>query len=475
MANRREVVRGLSAIGATSLVDGCGGRAVISGSTNPQPVPVGLLTPASVWVSRAKIGAIGPSFAGLSYEKSSMTVSRFTPENVDLVVMFRDLGPSVLRLGGESVDRTQWTPVGGGRTAGQVAPADIDALAGFLQLSGWSVLYGVNLATSTPAAAAGEVTYAAQTLGDSLRGIEFGNQCDMYQDRYFKSWTLHDFERRWERFRNAVFEVQPNIPIAGPASAAHVESWTLPFGQDVSAAQIALLTQHYYRGSGQSATEAELISPDANLVQELATLKAGAAVIGVPFRITETNSFYGRGAGDVSDSYASALWVIDHLFNIALGGAIGVNLHGGGERAYTPIADIDGSVVEARPEYYGILLFTRVGQGTLLEATVVGSGLNITAYAVRSITGALNIVVVNKETARHLSLSLHCGDTVNSAELLLLTGPSLAAKDGGALIQGAAVPKDGSFSPAAAYTLKRSGSTVSCYLPAMSAGLIRAS
>ena len=64
----------------------------------------------------------------------------------------------------------------------------------------------------------------------------------------------------------------------------------------------------------------------------------------------------------MSNSYASSLWVIDFLFNAALGGATGVNMHGGGNSpGYTPIADDSGAVIEARPEYYGLLLFTLAG------------------------------------------------------------------------------------------------------------------
>lgn len=476
--NRRAAVQALGALGIAALADGASARSLIAPATsNPQPTPPGLLTPVSVWVSRASIGTIGPRFAGLSYEKDSMAVPRFTPDNADLICLFTGLGRSLLRLGGNSVDQIQWAPSGPGRARGQVAPADVDALAGFLQLSGWSVLYGVNLATSTPEAAAAEVKYVAQTLGSTLYGIEIGNECDMYRGHYFQQWTLHDFEQRWRQFRAAIAAVLPNIVVTGPGCGENVGSWTIPFGQDVSSAQIALLTQHYYRGNGQSptATEAALISPDDRLTKELAQLKAGAASIGVPFRITETNSFYNGGASGVSNSYASALWIIDHLFNMALGAAVGANLHGGGHSdGYTPIADSAGTVIEARPAYYGLLLFALAGQGTLIETTVVAPDLNVTAYALRSANAGLSIVMVNKESERDLTVQLHCGDPLHSAELLLLTGASLDAKSG-ATIQGAAVPRDGSFKPNPAYTLRSSGAVVSCYLPAKSAALIKVS
>jgi hypothetical protein len=304
-------VAGLVMIDA--LIGGCGGgsaassAAASSSPSNPQPLPSGVLTAATVSVSASEIGTIGAGFAGLSYEKDSMAVPRFTPDNTDLIGMFTRLGPSLLRIGGNSVDKTQWTPNGAGQTSGEVAPADVDALAGFLQASGWTVLYGVNLATSTPAAAAAEVAYAVQSLGANLYGIEIGNEPDLYGGNYFSPWTLQDFEQRWEQFRAAIVQAAPTVKLTGPASAGNVATWTVPFGQYVGSGQIILLTQHYYRGNGQSAssTVADLVSPDPNLISELGTLKAGAAAIGVPFRITETNSFYNGGADGVSDSYAS--------------------------------------------------------------------------------------------------------------------------------------------------------------------------
>jgi hypothetical protein len=190
------------------------------------------------------------------------------------------------------------------------------------------------------------------------------------------------------------------VPITGPASAGSESSWTVPFGQFATKSEITLLTQHYYRANGElpTSTAAFLITPDATLVNDLAILQTGAIGIGIPYRMSECNSFYNGGSNGVSDSYASSLWVIDYLFNCAQGGASGVNFHGGGNSAgYTPIADSSGTVVGARPEYYGILLFTLAGTGTLYPTQVSAGSLNVTAYAVKTSIGGLNVVIVNKD------------------------------------------------------------------------------
>ena len=108
-------------------------------------------------------GVIPPRFMGLSYEKFAISYAYFHPSNQNLIALFRRLGDGVLRIGGGSVDRVLWTPNSEGATHAQVTPANIEALAGFLQATGWRCLYGVNLATSTPALAAEEVAYAARS------------------------------------------------------------------------------------------------------------------------------------------------------------------------------------------------------------------------------------------------------------------------------------------------------------------------
>jgi hypothetical protein len=452
-------------------------------------VPTGPLTQSSLTVTAASTGSIGPAFAGLSYEKSTLYGPLFNGSNANLIGMFDRLGASVLRVGGNSVDRNVWTPNGPGQTPGQIAPSDVNSLAAFVKAAGWQCLYGINLGgaaagATTPALAAAEVAYAAQQFGSSLLGIEIGNEPDLYGDagNYFAgNWSLSQLLTLWGQFRTAILASTPGVPITGPADAGHESSWTVPFGQTVTASEITLLTQHYYRANGElpTSTAAYLITPDPTLISNLAILESGAQGIGIPYRMSECNSFYNGGASGVSDSYASSLWVIDYLFNCAQGGAVGVNFHGGGDGpGYTPIADSNGAVVEARPEFYGILLFTLAGQGTLYATQLNAGSLNATAYAVKTSSG-LNLVIVNKDSTQNLQLSVELPSSASSATLVEMTqsssgatGPELSATSG-VTIQNASVNADGSFSPQAAYTLTVSGSQLTCYVPALSAVLIQ--
>jgi hypothetical protein len=419
---------------------------------------------------------------GLSYEKTAMTYSYFHESNQHLIALFRRLGDGVLRIGGASVDQVMWTPDATG-THFQVTPVEIKALAVFLHETGWLCLYGVNFATSTPAQAAEEVAYVVSVLGSNLLGIEIGNEPDEYglPGSFFAgNWTFEDYFARWNMFRSAILQSAPNVAITGPAVAGgnHITTWTLPFGQQATAADITLLTQHYYRdyysasGGAPTPTAAFLISPDSQLTSELAILDGGAQQLGIPYRISECNSFDNGGVPGVSNSYASSLWVIDFLFDVALGGGTGVNMHGGGRSpGYTPIADDDGGVVEARPEYYGLLLFALAGPGTLLETQLAAGTVDATAYAVRTASGGLNLVVVNKDTVQNMTLTIATNQNIQSATLQTMTGASLAATSG-VTIQGATVNPDGSFFPASADTLTPAGTQTTCFIPALTAALI---
>lgn len=443
-------------------------------SSNSPTMPSGPVTPVTVTVTDTAIGVIGPAFAGLSYEKAQMANPFFSPQNANAIGLFRLIKPSLLRIGGNSVDRTTWMPNGRGRTSGQVAPSDIDALAGFLSATGWQVLYGVNLAQSTPALAAAEVAYAVQALGSSLYGIEVGNEIDLYHGKYFPSnWGFSDYLALWQSFVAAIRQQSPAVPLTGPVAASNVSGYVAPFAQE-EGKNVILLSDHYYRANGQLPTSNIdlLISPDAHIVTQAKAMLAVSQSVDVPYRFAETNSFYNGGATNVSDSYASALWVIDHLFACASNGAQGINLHGGGNSGgYTPIADSNGAVVEARPEFYGVILFTLAGEGLLQQTIVNAGGINATAYAIKAASGALSIIINNKDQTQSLNVTIQLRQPASPARMIQMTCPSLSATTG-VTIQGAAIEPNGAFSPGLATPLQASGSTVTCYVGPITAALI---
>jgi hypothetical protein len=420
------------------------------------------------------VAQIGPGFAGLSYEKSHMQDGFFRGDNAALVALLRLLGPSVLRIGANAVDRTMWETAPVADAGATITKADVDGFAALIKAAGWSAIYGVNMKTSTPTYASEEAAYAVTQLGGNLYGLEIGNEPDLYPSSVVSSYS--DFKTKWESFASGIKAggAGSNVAFTGPASAANYSTWTIPFAND-EGSNITLLTQHYYRANGQdpSSTLDLLLQPDPNLVNELKKLSAAAKSnnIANAFRCGECNSFYNGGAAGVSDEYGTALWAIDFLFTNAQYGASGVNFHGG-NNVYTPIAnDANGNVVEARPLYYGMLVFSLAGTGAMLGTQVSVSNINFTAYAVQPGDGSTNVVLVNKDGSNGVQASVDMGASISSASVIYLTAPSLDATSG-ITLAGTAVNPDGTWNHSPPYALSSTGTQYSVLVPPGSAALV---
>ncbi len=480
--SRRRILESLAGTAAFSLLNG----RVFAFPAASQPTPQGQLAQASVAVSGSPSGAIGPAFAGFSYEKAELVHPLFRPSNRNLIALFKLLGPSLLRVGGDSSDKMVWTPNGRGQKWPQVAPSDVASLAGFVKATGWQCLYTVNLggsanASTSPQLAADEVAYAVKVFGPSLYGIEIGNEPDSYNKprRQYdgQEWSLQKYEALWNEYRSAILARSPNVMITGPA-AGHLADWTIPFTKDQGKDKDSLLTDHYYANHNHSEpyfTPQVLISPDPQLQKNLQMMRDASKETGIPFRISETNSYTSDFHG-TTDTFASTLWAIDYLFECAQGGAQGVNFHSAKTVGYTPIADDENNVLEVRPEYYGILFFTLAGKGPIYPTKVSAGSHDVSAYAVKTSTG-WSVVIVNKDLSQGLRATVQLPQNVNSANLIMVNqgegGPPNLAATSGVTIQGSQISTDGRFSPGEPYELPARGSQISCFVPAISAVLIR--
>jgi hypothetical protein len=427
------------------------------------------------------VGKIAPGYLGFSYEKSHLTDSFFTGKNAPLIALFKLLGPSVLRLGGNSVDATSWSataaPTMGGTIGTQIGTADVDSLQDLLNATGWKTIYAVNLKTSTPAAAAAEATYANQKLGSNLYAWEIGNEIDHYAGTYASKVA------KWEGEADAIRAAIPSAPLSGPAAGTDWMGTAVPFAKS-EADKIFLLTMHYYRGNGHvaSATMAQLLAPDPGLLTMLHALSGAtiANTISGSYRLDECNSYFGHGSPGVSNAYGAALWAIDFLFIGAENGSTGVNFHGGGPGQdgptpflYTPIEEANGAVTGVQPIFYGILFTALAGNGNVLATTAKAGTLNFTAYALKQADGSTNVILDNKDANSPVEASVDVGAPVASAAAVYLRGPSLAATSGVTLADGS-VSAAGAWTPSSSYALPVAGNTVTVVVPPASAALVHA-
>ncbi len=83
----------------------------------------------------------------------------------------------------------------------------------------------------------------------------------------------------------------------------------------------------------------------------------------------------------------------------------------------------------------------------------------------------MNVILVNKDSLQNLTLTIQANQTIQTASMQTMTGPSLAAISG-VTIQGATMNNDGTFAPASPGTLTPAAGQTTCFLPALSAALI---
>ena len=306
--------------------------------------------------AKPNTGRLPSGFLGLSMQyKAFEQYAGTNPKSVNpaFLNLIRDIAPDqspVLRFGGDSTDWTWW-PVPGMRTPGGIryslGPQWVDVVRATARALGARLILGINLETDSKAIAKTEALSLLHGLGRSLiAGFELGNEPELYRSgtwyttargvavrgrhgRYPVAAYVPDFER--------ISAVLPgSVPLVGPASGA--PKWVaavMPFV--ASNPRVRLITFHVYpldrcftkRSSPHYPTIPNLLSPAAAQwpVTFLAQAISSARALRLPLRVDELNSVSCKGANGVSNTFASALWAVEALFELAQDGVEGVNIH----------------------------------------------------------------------------------------------------------------------------------------------------
>jgi hypothetical protein len=376
---------------------------------------------------------IGDDFTGLSYESAQLGNPHFfSGANTELAGFIQRLGTSgVLRIGGNTSEYCYWTPdpakrakvqndvrnlesmrtgdkanpaafgMAVGPDTGHKAPAPVHItpeairnLREFLDACGWKLIYGLNMGTGTAEDAADEAARVRDAAGSKLIAFQLCNEPDLFfRNGIRKSdYDFKQFAVEWQHFYQTIRARLPNAPFAGPDTAYNNE-WLVPFAKQFKH-EAGFLSQHYYAEgppTDPSMTIERLLHPNPKLQDEFEGMQATMQESGLPFRLAETNSCYQGGKPGVSDTFASALWSVDLMYQLASAGGMGINFHGGGYGWYTPIAGTQENGFLARPIYYGMLLFAQAGPGQLVESKFepLEQAPLLTAYGLRSNAGAI--------------------------------------------------------------------------------------
>jgi hypothetical protein len=405
-------------------------------------------SPASYEVSVSRTPVTKPlpgDFLGLAVEYNTIPqwVGSGTGSgavNPPLVQLIRNLQPTghpVIRIGGQSTDRSWWPVKGLARPLGVTYVLNkawtkaAHALASTLDAR---LMLGLNLEANRTRIPSQEARHLLGGIGSRyVKSLQLGNEPELYRNTpwyrvsrgkpipwYSKTGTrvfarapgysADDFASEFSRIKPLL----PDVPLAGPETGN--ADWMQDFLQFLSPhSQLRMLTFHDYGNNGCFKTPSESLYPtiphllalDASrdLLDGSAPFVSQAHHDGATFRIDEMGSVTCNGRAGVSDTMASALWVIDALFSVANSGVDGVNLHsypGSVNGLFDFAQSKDGQwTATVHPLYYGTLMFARAAPpGSRQLHTSTGDQSQIRSWATIGADHRVRVMLINTGQSR---------------------------------------------------------------------------
>jgi glycosyl hydrolase family 79 len=456
------------------------------------------------------------NFLGLALEFNEIRkLAGPTPQSVNplFAQLLKNLDPAGrpnIRIGGQSTDRVWWPvrgiaqPLGVTYNLSSTWSADARALA---EATDAQYLLGINLEANRTRISQAEADHLVKGIGSAyLDALEIGNEPDLYNVvPWYRTagghplpWYSHDGSPVFARAPTyspqsyveeltRTLKVLPRLPIAGPETGSL--PWANAFDQLVSPrSQVRMLTSHAY-GLNQCVKDPS--SPAYPSVPNLVSLAASRDEVsqigpyvalahrnGAAYRIDEMGSVSCNGRRGVSDTLASALWVMDALFTMAGDGVDGVNLH-----TY-PNSDnglFDFSTAHGHPRasvhplYYGALMFSQAAPaGSRLLRVVSGSHGPLRAWATLAPDHHVRVLLIN-DSLSSSALAVVRTPTASGAAALERLRASSAYATSGLTLGGqtfGATSATGALSPAVAQPVAPHGGTYSVTLAAGSAALL---
>ncbi len=409
--------------------------------------------------SRELVRNVPESFLGISTEYWALPL--FEHHSVQLARVLSLLkvpggGPLILRVGGASADQTFWDPSAKfvPRWAFALTPIWFRQTRRLISRVGARLILDLNFITGTPAVAAHLAVAAQQQLPHgSIAAFEVGNEPDLYDRAYWLK-TLKrqglapgnipaavspgSYVAAFQQYARVLARVAPGVALAGPA-VAHpgIEVGWISTLLRAPHPGLGIVSGHMYPYSACARPSSASYPTIARLLSETATeglvRRVRAAVrlarrAGLPFRLTELNSVTCGGLRHVSNSFATALWAPDALFELLRAGVDGVNVHVREDAVNGAFALRQRGLI-ARPLLYGLLLFARTlgPDAELVRVRVrAPASLHLKVWAVRLGGDVLHVLLIDKgdESATvHLALT-----ATDSATVQRLLAPSVSAR-----------------------------------------------
>jgi hypothetical protein len=382
-------------------------------------------------------------------------------------------GPFLLRVGGDSSDRTLYDPetLRLPRWVFALTHEYVARTALTVRRLHLRVILDLNLITATPQEASTWAVEAQRVMpSGSIIGYEIGNEPDLYSQSFWLSETRGDrfggpvlpraitprtYARDFDKYAAVLAPIAPGIPLLAPALANPRHS--LDFVHALLATRspaLRGLTGHRYPYSGCAFPGSALYPTIAKLLSERATKEMGQSVKPVvqlakrarlSARLTEFNSITCGGLPGVSGAFATALWAPDAIFELMRAGFDGVHLHARQHTINGPFT-FDSHGLRARPLLYGLIMFARtLGPHARLVPLreQIPRSLPLKAWGVKVSGNSLHVLLINKGP-RAVTVSLKIPAT-SPATVQRLVAPSVGATSG-ATLAGQTLDEDGAWS-----------------------------
>jgi len=461
--------------------------------------------PLTLTVSGANGRTIPSGFLGLSLEYPAVEAYAGSDPNAINPVfeqLIRNLTPGqapVVRIGGDTTDWTWWPVPGATKPHGvrySLTSDWVHVTAALTHALGAHLILGINLELGSTNDASAEAKTLVDGIGaSSIEGLELGNEPELYGSFSFyrlpsghhvngrpAGWDFSDYVRDFSRIGGSL----PKSPLIGPATGG--PHWIPDLPSFLRAQpKIRMATLHKYPlqkcfirpSAPQYPTTAHLLSPAASqgLANSVAPYVKLAHARHVPLRIDEMNSVSCGTAPGISNTFGSALWALDAVFQMARVGVDGVNIHTFPKATYElfNFTQANGKWSgQVAPEYYGLLMFAQAAPAGshLLETS--GALGNVRAWATRAPDGTIHVVLIN-DTARSRTVAVRIPGATGPATLARLQAPGITARTGvslGGQSFGTTTATGLLSGPSDATTVKRANGDYVVSLPRASAAML---
>jgi hypothetical protein len=355
-------------------------------------------------------------------------------------------GPMVLRIGGSSADQAFWAPTTEPpEWVFEIRRSWLSQVSRIVNRFGVRVILDLNLVTATPQAAVRWARAAETALpAESVVGFEIGNESDIYSRASWQKltggggsrtlpqrMTAAGYASSYLAYATPLARVDRGVALLGPAlsePATHL-SWISGLLAGAHP-RLGAITAHRYplsacshRGSKTFPTIARVLSENATagMARTIRGAVQTARRAGLPVRLTEINSVTCGGRNGVSDTFATALWAPDALFELLRAGASSAAVHVRAN-AINMAFSLTRRGLAAYPLLYGLSLFSRTlgADPQLLPLRLNAQpSLRLKAWAVRTTGDILHILLIDKSThAARVSLQIPGAGPVTAQRLL---------------------------------------------------------